>query len=49
VCKHRSEDYIANVCNGIEQFQLEWNDGLDESKEALEWIGGLDGSKGALG
>jgi hypothetical protein len=36
VYKYRSEDYITDVCNGIEQLQLEWTSGLDESKGALE-------------
>jgi hypothetical protein len=48
VCKHRSEDYIADMCNGVEQLQLEWTGGLDKSKEALGWTGDLDESKGAL-
>jgi hypothetical protein len=42
VYKYRSEDYIVDVCNVIEQLQLEWTGGLDESKGALRWIGGLD-------
>jgi hypothetical protein len=33
MCKYRSEDYIANVCNGVEQLQLEWTDGLDSPRE----------------
>jgi hypothetical protein len=33
VYKYRSEDYIANMCNGIEQLQLEWTSGLDSPRE----------------
>jgi hypothetical protein len=49
VCKSKSEDYIANMCDGVEQLQLEWTGGLDDSKEVLEWTGGLNEPKGALG
>jgi hypothetical protein len=49
VYKYRSEDYIVDVCNGVEQLQLEWTDGLEDSKGALGWTGGLDDSKRALG
>jgi hypothetical protein len=49
VYKYRSEDYIAGVCNGAEQLQLEWTSGLDDSKGALEWTSGLDKSKEPLG
>jgi hypothetical protein len=45
VYKHRSEDYIADLYNGIEQLQLEWTGGLDESKRALGWTGGLDSQR----
>jgi hypothetical protein len=31
VCKQRSEDYISDVCNGVEQLQL--IDDLVDSKE----------------
>jgi hypothetical protein len=48
VCEHRSEDCIAEVCNGIEQLQLDqWLDrcrGVDNSK----WTNDLDKSKVAL-
>jgi hypothetical protein len=60
VCKQKSEDYIVDMCNGVEQLQLDrwlglvqgalgWTDGLDDSKGALKWTGGLDKFKGALG
>jgi hypothetical protein len=47
--EHKSEDYIADVCNRVEQFQLEWTGGLDKSKGALGWTGGQYESKGVLG
>jgi hypothetical protein len=47
--KLRSEDYIADVYNGLDQLQLEWTGGLDESKGAPGWTGGLNESKGAPG
>jgi hypothetical protein len=37
------------VYNGLDQLQLEWTSGLDESKGAPGWTGGLDESKGAPG
>jgi hypothetical protein len=37
VYKHRSEDYIADVCNGVEQLQLELIGGLDSPRE--HWDG----------
>jgi hypothetical protein len=42
VYKYRNEDHIVDVCNGVEQIQLECTGGLDESKEALGLTGGLD-------
>jgi hypothetical protein len=41
VCKHRSKDYIADMCNGVEQLQLEWTGGLDSPKEHRvdRWLG----------